>query len=93
VDWSVQNGDAIEVIRGLPDAWLNLAWVDDDHTKQHVGDEIEALLPKMSTNGLILLHDVWGVCDLQEIVGLFGGYSLDLLRNGPAGGLGIIQVR
>ena len=93
VDWRVRNEDALSVIRSLPDAWLGVAWVDDDHGKQHVWDEIDALMPKMATNGIILLHDVYGVTDLQEIVGLFKGYSLDLPRNGPAGGLGIIQCR
>jgi hypothetical protein len=36
---------------------------------------------------------VFGVCDLQDVVGKFGGYSIDLPRLGPAGGLGVIQVR
>jgi len=91
--WRVRNEDALSVIRSLPDAWLGVAWVDDDHGKQHVWDEIDALMPKMATNGIILLHDVYGVTDLQEIVSVFKGYSLDLPRNGPAGGLGIIQCR
>jgi hypothetical protein len=52
-----------------------------------------ALIPKMNPGGLILLHDVYGVCDLQEVVKKFGGYSIKLPRLGPAGGLGVIQVQ
>jgi predicted O-methyltransferase YrrM len=71
----------------------DLAGVDDDHTKPHVTRELMALIPKMNPGGLILLHDVYGVCDLQEVVKKFGGYSIKLPRLGPAGGLGVIQVQ
>ena len=71
---------------------FDLAWVDDDHTKAHVTKELKLLYPKMNPGGLILLHDVYGVCDLKTVVQQFGGYSLDLPRLGPAGGLGLIQV-
>ena len=55
-------------------------------------EEIEALLPKMKAGGLICGHDVFGVCDLQEVFKQFGGYSLALPMLGPAGGLGLLQV-
>lgn len=71
---------------------FDLAWVDDNHEKKHVRKELQLLYPKMNPGGLILLHDVYGVCDLQSVVREFGGYSLDLPRLGPAGGIGIIQV-
>lgn len=93
VNWVVRCQDALSVIAGLPDRSLGFAFVDDHHTKEHVAAEIEALLPKMLPNGLIVFHDVYGVCDLQEVVAAYGGYSLDLPRAGPAGGLGLIQVR
>jgi predicted O-methyltransferase YrrM len=72
---------------------FDVAWVDDAHEKLHVRRELELLYPKMTSGGLILLHDVFGVCDLQTVVAQFGGYSIDLPRLGPAGGLGIIQCR
>jgi predicted O-methyltransferase YrrM len=77
----------------LTTARFDLAWVDDCHEKSHVTKELMLLIPKMNPGGLILLHDVFGACDLQEVVGKFGGYSIDLPRLGPAGGLGIIQCR
>lgn len=90
---SIRQQDALSVIRSLPDQWLGFAWVDDDHSKSHVAEEIEALLPKMQPGGIICFHDTFGVCDLQEVVAAYGGYSLDLPRAGPAGGLGILQIR
>jgi predicted O-methyltransferase YrrM len=85
-------GDVLDYLRTTEDRF-DLAWVDDEHTKPHVFKELQLLLPKMNEGGLILGHDVWGSCDLQEVFQKFGGYSIDLPRLGPAGGLGIIQVR
>lgn len=93
VEWHVHNRDALSVIADLPDNSLGLAFLDDDHTKDHVAKEIEAVWPKMASGGIICFHDVYGVCDLQEVVKHYGGYSLDFPRCGPAGGLGILQVR
>lgn len=83
-------------LRWLPtlgDASVDFAWIDGDHEKEHVAQELTLLWPKMRNNGLICLHDVFGVCDLKTIVAAWDGYSLDLPRLGPAGGLGIVQVR
>jgi predicted O-methyltransferase YrrM len=73
------------------DTRFDLVFVDDAHEKPHVTKELMLLMPKMNPGGLILLHDVFGVCDLKTVVQQFGGYSIDLPRLGPAGGLGIIQ--
>ena len=89
----IHNRDALAVIADLPDNALGLAFLDDDHTKEHVAKEIEAVWPKMASGGIVCFHDVFGVCDLQEVVKHYGGYSLDFPRCGPAGGLGILQVR
>ena len=83
-------GDVLHYLR-TTETRFDLAWVDDCHEKPHVTKELMLLIPKMNPGGLILLHDVFGVCDLQEVVAKFGGYSIDLPRLGPAGGLGIIQ--
>lgn len=93
IKWTVYAEDVLTVIKAQSDESLELCFVDDEHTPAHVRAEIEALWPKMRTNGLLTFHDVYGVTDLQAVVKSFGGYSLDLPRLGPAGGLGIIQVR
>jgi predicted O-methyltransferase YrrM len=85
------DGDVLQFL-ATTQARFDLAWVDDCHEKPHVEREITLLYPKMNSGGLILLHDVFGSCDLRTVVQKFGGYSLDLPRLGPAGGLGIIQV-
>ena len=92
VEISVRNQDAITAIQGIPDGLLTLAFVDDAHTKDHVWRETELLWPKMRSGGLILYHDVFGSCDLQDVVRRFGGSCFDFPRAGPAGGLGILQV-
>lgn len=83
--------DALSVVKTLPDRSLGLAWVDDDHTMDHVSDEVAALWPKMAPRGIIALHDVLGTCDLRKVVAAYGGTVLDFPRAGPAGGLGLIQ--
>lgn len=91
--WRVLAQDVMQVIAQQSDESLCAAFVDDEHTIEHVTAEVEALLPKMRAGGLLLFHDVFGVCDLQQVVKRYGGYSLDFPRWGPAGGLGILQVR
>ena len=92
VEWRVIRDDACRVIASLASESTGFAFLDDDHSKAHVQEEIELLLPKMQPGGIITGHDVWGSCDLQEVFAKFGGYSLNLPRLGLAGGLGILQV-
>lgn len=91
VSYSVPFRDVLAVIAYLPDDSLDFVWLDDDHQKDHVEQEIIALWPKMKKGGLIVGHDVYGVCELWEVFESFGGYSIDLPRLGPAGGIGILQ--
>ena len=86
------NSDVLHYLRTTMDRF-DVAFVDDNHEKPHVSEELRLLYPKMNKGGLILLHDVFGVCDLRTVVREYGGYSIDLPRLGPAGGLGVIQVR
>jgi hypothetical protein len=90
IPYAVLGIDVLDFLRTTTDRF-DLAWVDDDHTKGHVTRELMLLMPKMNKGGLILLHDVYGSCDLKTVVQQFGGYSLNLPRLGPAGGLGLIQ--
>lgn len=94
--FEVYGGDIMDHLRSTDDRY-DVAWVDDSHTEKHVREEMELLYPKMGPGGLILLHDVAGLCPgnqypLGRICNEFGGYVLNLPRWGPAGGLGIIQT-
>ena len=91
VDVVFSQGDVLQFLR-TTDKRFDLAWVDDNHEKPHVSEELRLLYPKMNKGGLILLHDVFGVCDLRTVVREYGGYSIDLPRLGPAGGIGVIQT-
>lgn len=92
VNWTIYQQDVLQVIAAQPDESLGFVWLDDDHTHEHVDAELAALLPKMKPGGLICGHDVYGLCDLRQEFTKYGGYSLDLPRLGPAGGLGLLQV-
>lgn len=92
VQHTVVLADSHAWLPTLPNESVDFAWIDGNHAKEHVRREIELLLPKMRERGLICGHDVYGVCDLQEVFKAFGGYALDFPRLGPAGGLGILQV-
>lgn len=93
VDWRVMRSDALTVIASLADESVDFAYLDDDHTHEHVAAELTALMPKMKLGALVCGHDVHGSCNLQEEFARYpNSISLDLPRLGPAGGLGIIQV-
>jgi len=91
--WQVYAQDVMQVIAAQPDESLDAAWIDDDHQAEHVTAEVQALLPKLRARGLLLFHDVYGSVNLHEVVERFGGYCLSLPMLGPAGGLGLLQVR
>lgn len=94
VVWRIWHDDVFNAIAAMPDDSIDFAWVDDNHEKDHVDRELQALIPKMRRpRGLITGHDVWGSCDLQEIFVKHGGYALDFPKVGLAGGIGILQVR
>jgi len=93
VTWTVVNDDILKFLPTLPDQSIGFAWVDDCHEMDHVDREVQLLLPKMKTGGIVTFHDVFGTCDLQQVVTRWGGYCLDLPRLGRAGGVGILQVR
>lgn len=102
VDTTIVQDDSHTWIPTLDNESIDFGWVDGNHEKDHVAKELYLLLPKMRKRGLICLHDVWGVCDLQDVVSIVSGHnpqfvlgavSLDLPRLGPAGGIGILQIR
>lgn len=86
----LECADSLSVIATLPLASVDVAFVDDDHTASHVENEINALLPKMATGGLILMHDVVGGFGLDAVCRRHGGTVIPLALLHSAGGLGII---
>lgn len=88
---SVAVADSHVWIPTLPGASVDLVWLDGNHEKPHVAREIALLWPKLTPGGIIVGHDAFGVCDLQEVFTRMRGYALDLPRLGPAGGIGILQ--
>lgn len=93
---TIYSGDILQFLRSTR-ATFDLAWVDDCHEEGHVREEIALLYPRMRPGGLILMHDVCGLCPgnhepLGDICQKWGGYVLDIGRLGPAGGIGILQV-
>lgn len=93
VTWRVVQDDVFRALAMMPAESVDFAWVDDTHAHDHVDRELATLIPKMRRNGIITGHDVYGTCDLAPIFRKHGGYALDCPRLGPAGGIGILQVR
>lgn len=93
VTWRVWHDDVFNVIAQLPDESVDFAWVDDSHEHEHVAKELDALMRKISSKGLICGHDVHGSCNLREEFSRYpNSISLDFPKLGLAGGIGIIQV-
>jgi predicted O-methyltransferase YrrM len=87
----LRRGDVLDFLSTTHQRF-DLAFVDDNHEKPHVEKELRLLYPLMRPGGIILGHDTFGTCDLQEVFARFGGFSVNLPRLGAAGGLGIIQI-
>lgn len=91
--WRVWQDDVFNVIAQMRDESVDFVWLDDTHEHAHVAKELDALMGKVSSKGLICGHDVVGSCDLrQEFSRYPNSIALDFPRLGLAGGLGIIQV-
>lgn len=70
---------------------FHFAFVDDDHTADHVAKELEVLKQMMEPGGYIFVHDVDGPFGLDKVVEGAGGYCLKLPKLHAGGGLGVIQ--
>jgi hypothetical protein len=100
VAWEAYQGDSIVLLKEFPPHSVGFAWVDDDHTAQHVADELELLLQPnmpekriMAPNGIVAMHDVYGGLGLDGVCRRYHGLPLIFPRLGPAGGIGIIQTQ
>lgn len=88
---NVVIGDSLAWLPGVPNESFDFIWLDGDHTKLHVDDEITLLLPRLRPGGVIYGHDAFGTCDLRTVFAKHGGYALDIPRLGLAGGIGLVQ--
>jgi len=91
---------------GFPDASIDLLHIDGTHTYDDVKADFESWLPKLSPNGIVLLHDVilrdrgFGVWKLWEEIArednsfLFEfGYGLGVWKKQPVGSSDSFLVR
>ncbi len=53
----ILRGDSAAAIAGLPDESVDVFYVDADHTYEGVRRDLDALLPKIKPDGLIVLND------------------------------------
>jgi hypothetical protein len=54
---SVLEGDSAAMIAGLPDASVDVFYVDADHRYEGVVRDLEAILPKIAPDGWIVMND------------------------------------
>lgn len=54
--------DSVEFLKGF-DKKIDLLFLDSLHTREHIRDEVEAAMPKMADDGMILIHDFLTVSD------------------------------
>lgn len=103
VQYTVVQADALAVLHQTAPHSVGFCWVDDDHTPQHVAEELDTLLSptmpaeaKMVSGGLVVMHDVHGgegrMTPLHGVCTAAHGFALDLPRIGLLGGLGLIQA-
>ena len=95
-----------EALGDFPDASIDLLHIDGTHTYDDVKADFESWLPKLSPNGIVLLHDVilrdrgFGVWKLWEEIArednsfLFEfGYGLGVWKKQPVGSSDSFLVR
>lgn len=96
--YQVLCGDALTV---LPERFkpgtIDLLFVDDNHTREHVAAEVEAFLPLMKPGGLMCFHDIIGVHehDVWDVIEPLGAIKLVGAFHRPDhkfGGLGVIRT-
>lgn len=98
-EWTVYQEDTIVCLKGCKPHSFDFVWVDDDHSADHVAQELELLIQPtnreqgiVAPGGLILMHDVFGPHALGGVCSRYGGVCLDFPKSGSDGGLGIIQL-
>lgn len=94
---TIECGDALTVLpKHFNPGTIDFLFVDDDHTHDHVVQEVETFLPLVRSGGLLCFHDILGVhrTDIWEVIKPYGAVALvDTLHrpDHPFGGLGILK--
>lgn len=86
---AVATCDATEFLR-MFDGPVDFIFLDDDHTAEHVREEVRLALKILRPGGILCGHDVVGTFGLGQVFKEAGGIVLDLPRMHIAGGLGVI---
>ena len=84
--------DALHVLRSKGDDTYDLAFLDDDHTSDHVYAEITEAKRIVRSGGIIAVHDVIGDFGLKGVLAAHHGISLPLGQLHSNGGLGLVVV-
>lgn len=91
------KGNALDVLPGnFAKDSIDFLFLDDDHHRAQVEQELAAFLPLIRPGGLMLLHDVLGIheSDVWGPIATRGGIRLIThahFPDKPFGGLGLIQ--
>jgi predicted O-methyltransferase YrrM len=86
----VISEDSLSVLRSKGDDSYDFAFLDDDHTADHVYAEITEAKRIVRPGGIIAVHDVIGPFNLRGVIAAHGGASLPFCNIHAGGGLGVI---
>ncbi len=85
------QADVLEVLKALPKKSIDVAFVDDDHSFEHVEQELSILEDKMAKGGVVLMHDVIGPFGLDDLVEAWEGVIIKTPLLHAGGGLGVLS--
>lgn len=93
------KGNALDVLpANFAPASIDLLFVDDDHHRSQVEQEVAAFLPLMKPGGLLCFHDIIGIheSDIWPVIEPLGAIRIvdvQHTQGKPFGGLGVIKVK
>lgn len=84
------EGDALAFLNTLANESVDFIFLDDDHTAQHVAEEVIQAKRVLRPGGVCVVHDVIGPFGLSQVITMAGGVCLPFVRLHAAGGLGVV---
>lgn len=67
-DYSWKDGISYEVLPTLKDKIIELCTIDTEHSKETLGKELEALLPKLHNRCILVFHDTVSFPEIRETI-------------------------